>query len=401
MGWWVALGVTAAVVVDSRNVFHQSGDAIGFRACPSVDGIRRALRQYGYDVVAVHVGLALARASDRAKLAKQHALNEAYRDRVVAEGGEPLLGELHHKPGDTIEEKMVDSACCVRITRYVEEISSGRATVDAIVVLSKDIDLTPAVDYAMASKVPIAVGALDVVHHRGHPYMLLGPSAYAAMAANPNLQTGHEYRELVACALRDGTPLRWRVGGSRTHPRLQHNAGIIAVPESGTSLPAVGQYVYLTPVDVLWDEKKILGSFPILVCGTVRRATKARDTATVLRRTAPMSVELQLSDSSVGREQYMLGGVIRGDKVLVHRETGRIVGRLISDNARSFDPDLVDALRVTSVLPNGGALAVNSQGKRGLMTTKQKVSAGQRLPGIQIDASAKGAVWAAVGTPLP
>ncbi len=114
-----------------------------------------------------------------------------------------------------------------------------------------------------------------------------------------------------------------------------------------------------------------------------------------------MTLEIQLSDSSVGREQYMLGGVVRGDKVLVHRATGKILGRLMSDNARSFDPDLVDTLRVTSALPRGGALAVDSEGKRGLMTTSQKVTAGQRLPGIQIDANKKGAVWAAVGTPLP
>ncbi|MEV7039894.1 hypothetical protein [Amycolatopsis sp. NPDC051061] len=395
-----ALGVSAAVVVDSRNVFHQCGDATGVRACPSVAGIRIGLARYGFDVAAVHVGLALARTRDKVDLAKQHALNEAYRNRVIAEGGDPLLGELHLKPTGTIEEKMVDGACCVRITRYVEEIASARTTIEAIIVLSKDIDLAPAVDYAVASKVPITVAALNVVQHRGHPYMLLAPSTYAEMAGDPTLTTGHEYRELLACALRDGNLLPWKVGGSRSHPRLVHGTGIVAVPEKGTPLPSYGQTVSLRPVDVMWDEK-ILGSFPILVCGKAHRASKSWQTAVVRKRTAPMTVEIELSDGTSRREQSMLGGVIPGDSVLVHRTTGRILGRLINGNARLFDPDLVDSLRVASVLPKGGAVIVSSDGNRGLLTTDQKLRAGQRLPGMQIDLNKRGPVWVAVGTPLP
>ena len=40
---------------------------------------------------------------------------------------------------------MVDCSCCVRITRYVDEIAYQRTYIEAIVVLSKDIDLKPAV----------------------------------------------------------------------------------------------------------------------------------------------------------------------------------------------------------------------------------------------------------------
>lgn len=393
-----ALSAVVAAVVDSRNVFHQCGDAIGLRARPSVPGIRTALRQYGLDAQIVHVGLALARPRDRVDLARYHASNDAYRSRVVADGGDPLLGELHRKPNRMVEEKMVDSACCVRITRYVEEIASNKAAVAGIVVLSKDIDLAPAVDYAVERKVPIVVAGLDVVQHRKHPYILLGPAAYAAMSGEASLKTGHEYRELLACALHDGTALSWTVGGTSKYPRLEHKAGILAVPAAGVALPPVGQSVSLHPVDVTWVDK-MLGSFPVLVCAGAPSGQASWVTATVRRRTAPMTVEIKRSDGVTDRVQFVLGGVSPGDTVVAHKASGRIVGRLLSNNT-AFDPNLVEPLRVTSVLPGGGALVANLAGTRGLLTTAQKLVAGQRVPGIQIDQKPRGPVWAAIGTPL-
>ena len=78
--------VCAAAIVDSRNIFHQAGDATGERRRPTVAGVQTALARYGFDVSAVHVGLALARPSDQPSLARQHADNEAYRQQIVAAG---------------------------------------------------------------------------------------------------------------------------------------------------------------------------------------------------------------------------------------------------------------------------------------------------------------------------
>lgn len=392
----------AAVIVDSRNVLHQGCDAIGMRLRPTVGGVRSALARYGFDVAAVHVGLAVARASDMSTLAREHAYNDAYRRQVEADGGDVLLGELHCKrPSGKVEEKMVDGACCVRITRYVDEIRYGRTSTEAIVVLSKDIDLTPAVDYAVQMKVPIAVAGFNVIQHRPHPYALLGPHAYAEIVGAPNMKTGHELRERLTRALADGSPLVWTVKGTLSAPKLVHSCGLVGVSAPGTTLPAPGKQVTLYPIDVTWDEK-ILGSFPILVCATAKAAQPSYLTAMVRRRPAPMTIEVSGSDHKVRRVSFALGGVVAGETVLIHKATDRALGRfrMSSEPARRFDPDEALELTVVTSLPKGGALVADSSGVRGLLTTKQKLLPGQRIPAVQIDKERRGPVWAAIGTPL-
>lgn len=395
------LTAVAAAIVDSRNMYHQAGDAIGRRGCPTVPGVRAALARYGFDVAAVHVGLALARPSDRDELAKDHAKNEAYRQSVVAAGGDVLLGELHRKSAGKVEEKMVDSACCVRIARYVEEIAYRPAHIESIVVLSKDIDLAPAVDYAVEMQVPIVVGALDVVQHRSHPYVLLGPYTYAEMTEAPDMSTGHELRELLVCALHDGGALEWTVGGPSSQPRLTHKCGLQAVPAPGTKLPSRGSKVSLHPVGVMWDDN-LHRSFPLLVCADKPQSSVSWRAATVIRRTAPMSILIQFKDDqSFERAQFPLGGVVPGETVLVDAGSGRVLGRL-GQCSRKFDPDKPQVVRVVAPLPNGGALAADESGLRGVLTTRQKLASGQRVPTVQIDLrGGRKPVWAAIGTALP
>ena len=392
--------VSAAAIVDSRNIFHQAGDATGERRRPSVAGVRTALARYGFDVSAVHVGLALARPSDQQSLARQHADNDAYRGQIVSAGGDVLLGELHRKPSGVVEEKMVDCSCCVRITRYVDEIAYGRTSVETIIVLSKDIDLRPAVDYAIAMHVPIVVAAHDVVQHRGHPYLLLGPHAYAELTGTTGAATGHELRELLVRALYDGKPVLWAVSGTPSRPKLVHASGLVAVPGPGIALPSVGATVSLCPIDVTW-QSGLLGSFPVLVCETTPRQSRTWSTAIVQRRTAPMTLEVRQQNGSLHRAHFHLGGVVPGETVLTHDASGRVIGRLPSALQRAFDPDVPHALRVVSALPKGGAIVADSGGTRGLLITDQVLTAGERVPGVQVDQKARGPVWAAIGTPLP
>lgn len=370
------------------------------RALPTVPGVRAALGRYGFDVSATHVGLALARPADQVDLARHHAANDRYRSEIIAAGGHVLLGELHRKPAGAVEEKMVDCSCCVRIARYVDEIAHKRTDVEAIVVLSKDIDLRPAVDYAIEMRVPVIVAAHDVVQHRGHPFILLGPHAYAEFASIPTFANGHELREALASALFHGSPVTWTVAGTRSRPVLSHPSGLIAVAGSGVAVPAVGTTVALYPVDVRWDQK-VLGSFPLLVCGSRPGRTRAWRTAKVRRRTAPMTLEIEYSGGQLHRAQFPLGGAVPGEEVLVHAISGRILGRLVSNHRRAFDPDEPRVLRVVSALPKGGAIVADSTGTRGLLTTDQALTAGARVPAVQIDLSVRGPVWAAIGTKLP
>jgi hypothetical protein len=389
----------AAAIVDSRNVYHQVGDAIGVRARPVVSGVQSVFRSLGLDIRTVHIGLALARPSDAISLAAPHAENQAYRAQVDADpAGDVLLGQLHRKSNGRVEEKMVDGACCVRIARYVDEIAFGRTDIRCIVVVSKDIDLTPAIDYAVEKDVPIVVAASDVVQHRPHPWVLLSPHAYNEMTQAGVGASGHELRQLAALALADGKPLMWRVESDRGALKLTHTCGLTAVAAAGVTLPAPGQTVALTPVDVTW-QSALTGSFPLLeLAATAGPATW--DTATVTGRPAPQTLEVSFTNGKKTRPHYPLGGVVPGDAVVVHRSSGRVVGQLPHSAApRVFDPDLPQVVRVTSPLPRGGALAQGTAG-RGLLVTRQNLVPGQRIPALQIDMRARGPVWVAIGTPL-
>jgi hypothetical protein len=346
------------------------------------------------------VGLALARDRDLADLADPHRANLAYQQSVLTDGGDVLLGELHRKPGGAVEEKMVDVACCVRITRYVEEIATKKTDVGAIVVLSQDIDLKPAIDYAVERRVPIFAAALDVVQHRSHPFILMGPQAYAEMTGVPGVAQGHGLRELLVRALQDQERMPWKVSRTPYRPLLRHASGLTAVPAPGVPLGANGAFQYLYPVDVTWDSR-ILGNFPLLVCDSAPPQARCWDEQLVRRRAAPMTVEVVQVNGARRKQHYPLGGIIPGDRVLVHRETGQVLGRLAGQADHPFDPDTPRILRVTTPLDHGGALAVDSSGSRGLLTTDQALTAGQRIPAVQIDKKDRGPVWAAIGSPLP
>lgn len=396
--------VAVAVVIDSRNVFHQSGDALGRRALPTVDGVRHALARYGLQAAAVHVGLALPRPSDRDALARQHARNEAYRQAVLAAGGDVLLGELHRKKSGAVEEKMVDGACNVRIARYVEEYASKRTNVQGVVVLSRDIDLLPAISHAVDSDVPIVVAALDVVQHRPHPWLLLGPHSFAeavqADEASETSRSGHELRELLTCALVLGDELNWSVTKTERGVFLQHNSGLRGVLAPGVALPQPGQHVALRAVDVTWDDT-VMGRFPLLVCDTALPATPTWEITTVLRRTAPMQLELRQHDGTVCRVPFPQGGVTPQETMLVHRDSGRALGRVVSSASRPFDPDIPRVVRVVSALPKGGYLAHDARRVAGLLVTRQPLAVGRRVPVVQVDAKSRGPAWMATGTPLP
>jgi hypothetical protein len=211
---------------------------------------------------------------------------------------------------------------------------------------------------------------------------------------------GHEFRELLVCALYDGKSLEWKVVGDPSRPKLVNSSGLLAVPALGVRLPAHGATVSLYPVDVTWNAD-ILGSFPLLVCSQMPATTRCWGNATVQRRTAPMTIEVKFPGGKLERLPFAMGGVVPGETVFVHTASRRVLGRLPMGSARMFDPDEPFALRVISPLPSGGALVADPSSVRGLLTTDQRLNPGDRVPAVQIDLKTRGPVWAAVGTPLP
>ena len=111
-------------------------------------------------------------------------------------------------------------------------------------------------------QVPVIVAAEDVVQHRGNPFLLLSPFAYAEITGSPVLASGHEVRDRLVQALIDGQPIPWTVTRVRSRLVLTHASGLTAVLEPGRQRPSPSETESsLYPADVTWDQK-VLGTFP-------------------------------------------------------------------------------------------------------------------------------------------
>lgn len=209
-------------IVDSRNVHGQTQDVLGVAATPTVAGVVDGLSLYGFDVTEVQVGLALARRADQAALAIEHSTNVAYQNEILADPrGRVLLGELHLKaagPPRIVDEKIVDVQCALAVALSARDIADGKSSFDSIVVCSQDIDIRPALEYAVGLGVPVWVAAHEVVDRRPQPHLLLTCEPLSRFRP-PTGVCGHERRSLVAAAALAPDVRTWtavgRLGASR------------------------------------------------------------------------------------------------------------------------------------------------------------------------------------------
>lgn len=250
------IGVPALAIVDSRNMLHQAEEVLGYRARPTVTGVIDALSLYGFEVLDVHVGLALARLRDREALSEAHRENTAYKREVEAHPrGCVLEGELHIKDGGRAEEKMVDVACAVDITQHAVLIAQGQSPYRAIVVLSQDIDLTPAYEFALSAKgIPLYV-ASGVVDKRAYPYLLLGEGAFLRACLTGYTLCGALLRDAIARMAQERPCGRWvfaRFDQSRGGLVMRDRSGVpgLADPkELGRLETGDEQELYVSGVD--------------------------------------------------------------------------------------------------------------------------------------------------------
>jgi hypothetical protein len=182
--------IPVVVVVDSRNVHGQAGEVLGRKLRPSVEGVVAALRSYGLDAVSVCVGLALVQDGRQplsdAMTAAQSA-NAAYAAQVSGHSlGQVLAGRLVERFGDR-EEKLVDVLCAVQVCRAAYDISQGRSAARAIVVVSKDIDISPSYTFAAELGVPVYAFASSVVHTRPGSWLLGSEDTFTTMCSGPSV----------------------------------------------------------------------------------------------------------------------------------------------------------------------------------------------------------------------
>jgi hypothetical protein len=233
--------IPAAVVVDSRNVRGQAQDLFGYGREVTVQGVADLVACYGFDVHEVYVGIATQGNARKPSpwLADALQRNADYAAKIASDPkGHVLEGRLVERNtahGVTGEEKLVDVLCAIQIARLATEISTGKRS-GVIVVMSEDMDLIPAYEFASDLNVKLYVAANSTVDTRQHEDWLLIPEGSMAKAVGrvPGREKGSRLRREIASAMSAAQPrvMNFRAGGynpKSTEVYLQHNSGATAV----------------------------------------------------------------------------------------------------------------------------------------------------------------------------
>jgi hypothetical protein len=242
--------IPAAVVVDSRNVRGQAEDLFGHGREVSVAGIVDLLAGYGFDVEEVFVGIATRQGSSRQPSNwMQDALqrNASYAARIASDArGHVLEGRLVERStrdGVKPEEKLVDVLCAIQIARLATEINDRRRS-GVLVVLSEDMDLVPAYEFASDLSVKVYVAANSTVDTRNHEGWLLLPEGSMAKAVGqlPGRLRGSMLRRDMAIAMTapQARVMNFHAGGFNRNSRelfVQHNSGARGVWRGVPSSP--------------------------------------------------------------------------------------------------------------------------------------------------------------------
>jgi hypothetical protein len=409
--------VPTLAVVDSRNMVHQAEEVLGYRTRPTVSGVIDALSLYGFEVLDVHVGLALARRRDREALSEAHRDNAAYKREIEDHPrGCVLEGELHVKDGGRAEEKMVDVACAVDITEHAVLIAQGQSPYRAIVVLSQDIDLTPAYKFAASAKrIPLYVASSGVVDKREYPYLLLGEAAFLRACPTGYRPCGASLRDTIARMALEQRHGRWvfeRFDRSRGGLVMRDASGVpgLADPkELGRLDPGDERELYAAGVDFGVGARQ----FPLLTL-TREQLCGPRDLrkAVVTRRLAPRELELKMSNGQLVKAYCEIGHCLSGAEVLVQvRETHRLVGALAPTRALILDGQELDPMhpllvKVLTVRTPSRAIGADEKGRRCTVLANREagLKAGQTFATVPIDLKPHGRerlVVQAISSALP
>lgn len=377
------------------------------------------MKDYGFDALEVHVGLALPRAQDRADLPVAAAENSAYMAQVEsADRGSVLLGELHRKDGRRgnikVEEKQVDVACAVDICRHAALISRHESRFKAIIILSQDTDLTPALRYGAEVGVPLVLAAHERVEYRGFSYMLLTERAFRCMGQIKEPLAGHALRHRVALAV-SGPDLwlDWTIQGwdpSRERVIVSSADGLRGVTKSEhVGDQREGESIRLRVAGVDWGRRRT--DFPLLTC-TPKRPSSGHDhrsdfqLAVVKRRRAIAEIELEGEVAGKRRLAYPAGGVASGTQVLIDLAEPRrplLVGPLQPHASR--DLMQAKALCVTPFERGSNTTTVGIVGASGRVlivhSAAEPPELGARYAGVLAESGGGRPIVKLISSPLP
>lgn len=337
----VGSGLLAVAVVDSRNAVGQVEEVLGVRRYPDVAGLKAGLALYGFNVskvVAVVATRSSGTHSERLKRALD--LNVEYATRIRAAGGLVLDGYLRDSYGK-MEEKQVDVLCARAIADEAYAANTGSSSAEAIVVVSKDNDLSPMFDFAAELGIRTFAAAPSAVDNRSpYDWLLLSEMAIRLMTTASGL-IGHAARDEVAAYAfeRWNRSYKWKIVGSIRRNSVEkikviHASGLYGVvdrAEFPSGLPARGGIVELYPIGVDLGERG--REFPLLDL-SLRPAQVVNANlmvASVTGRPNATQVWVKISESGASHKiAAPVDNLHIGRKVLVRQDQAevRLVGGL-------------------------------------------------------------------------
>jgi len=180
-------------------------------------GVKAALALYGLDAVDVTFGIATrsSHPSPSRELAENLASNRSYRDQLVAAGATVLEGHLVQRKARP-EEKQVDVLCAVKVCDLADRIATGLHPAKCIIVMSEDMDLMPAYEFARERGVLAYAAAFDTIYRREdqREWLILTEPALAALVSPLGRYTGATLRSklaVVATSAEEPRSLKWTV----------------------------------------------------------------------------------------------------------------------------------------------------------------------------------------------
>jgi len=364
----------AVVVVDSRNVWGATRRQFGAGKRVVVEGVREALRPYGFEAIDVYVGIAstTTATSPSPRLARDLEVNGKYAAAVNASPfGHALVGRLVERRGD-LQEKLVDVLCAMQIARSAHEIAARQTPAKAIVVFSEDMDLIPSYQFAQDLHVPVYAAASATVDTRpDSSWLLLGESALRMSCERAHGRFyGQRLRQEICEWLAAQTPRRmsFKVRGwdaKKSRLRLAHRSGAIGIwrdppPEADHTVGAAHE-LHVVGLEPCTSER----DFPLVTLSRqpAEWPPPSLVTATVREWDSPTHVVVILPTGPTQGLNATIGSLLPGDRVLVHEDqtvapegTWRLVGRLQSGDSTPGwrDPTMPALARViTDATSNG------------------------------------------------
>jgi hypothetical protein len=292
----------------------------------SVAGVKSALAQYGFDAVDITFGVATrsSHPSPSKELAASLATNRDYRDRLIADGATVLEGNLVERKSKT-EEKQVDVLCAVKVCDLADRIATELHPAKCIVVLSEDMDLMPAYEFARERKVLAYAAAYDTIYQRGdqREWLILSEPALAKLVSPVGRYVGSELRSklaAVATSTDERRSLSWTVHAPLSEGQflMRGNLGAPGLWSPGRRVrPGDKASLYTAGVTVRVEDG---GRFPNLLLQEDQPAAGPMpnvQSATVAYWQTPTSLKVNLGGDKLATVRATPGTLLPGQQVAV------------------------------------------------------------------------------------